>query len=71
MRPEQLEVQPSGADGVRAVVERRAFFGHDALLGLRLADGTEVLARTPGAVLPPAGSTVTVACRGDVSAFPR
>ena len=71
VRPEQLEVQPAGADGVIAVVERRAFFGHDALLGLRLADGTEVLARTPGAVLPPAGSTVTLVCRGDVSAFPR
>ena len=70
VRPEQLEVQTGGDGAVGAVVERRAFFGHDALLGLRLADGTQVLARTPGAVLPPAGSEVGVVCRGEVSAFP-
>jgi iron(III) transport system ATP-binding protein len=44
LRPEQIEVAPAG-DGIPATVVHRAFHGHDALLTLRLADGTEVTAR--------------------------
>jgi iron(III) transport system ATP-binding protein len=42
VRPEQVALDP---DGVPATVVRRDFHGHDALLTLRLADGTEVAAR--------------------------
>src|SRR5690606_36550339 len=46
VRPEQVELS-AGADsgGVFATVTRRDYFGHDALLTLRLDDGPEVSAR--------------------------
>jgi len=49
LRPEQLEVRPSnGTAGVPARVVRRDYHGHDSLVTLRLADGTEVVARLLG-----------------------
>jgi iron(III) transport system ATP-binding protein len=59
VRPEQIDLtEPAtsnGTDaGTDAIVVRLDFHGHDALLGLRLADGTEVAAR----VLGPAGQRV-------------
>ncbi len=70
VRPEQLDVDPrDGLPTVAAVVADRVFYGHDALLRLRLPDGTEVTARTPGSAFPPPGSSVRLGCRGDVVAF--
>ena len=72
IRPEQLEVDPvDDLPAVPAVVVDRVFYGHDALLRLRLPDGTSVTARTPGSPFPPAGTTVQLGCRGAVVAFPR
>ena len=71
VRPEQLEVDPAGLDTVAATVEDRVFYGHDALLRLRLSDGTSVTARTPGAALAAPGSQVRLGCRGGVVAFAR
>ena len=49
LRPEQVEVRPvNGTPGVRAVVVRRDYHGHDSLVTLRLVDGTEVVARLLG-----------------------
>jgi len=71
VRPEQLEVAPSDLSGVEALVVDRVFYGHDALLRLRLPGGALVTARTPGHPLPAAGSTVRVGVRGQVVAFLR
>ncbi len=54
-----------------ATVVDRVFYGHDALLRLRLAGGTEVVARTPGHAYPPPGTEVRLGCRGAVVAFAR
>ena len=70
LRPEQLEVGLPG-EGVDAVVVGREFYGHDALLRLRLPDGAPLTARTHGSRLPAEGSTVRVGCRTPVVAFPR
>lgn len=72
LRPEQLELVASG--GVPATVLDRVFYGHDAMLRLRLGDGTQVqcrvLARRPGQPLPEDGAAVHVVVRGAASAFP-
>jgi iron(III) transport system ATP-binding protein len=73
VRPEQVEVLAApGAGAVTATVDRQDFFGHDALLALRLDDGTRVVARifdlaAPG-LLP--GQRVGVRVRGPVLAYP-
>ncbi|HEU0101538.1 MAG TPA: ABC transporter ATP-binding protein [Mycobacteriales bacterium] len=69
VRPEQLDLVET-ADALQAVVVDREFFGHDALLQLRLPDGTAVTARTPGWPYPPPGTTVGLRCSGRVVAFP-
>jgi iron(III) transport system ATP-binding protein len=71
VRPEQLEVEPGDLPCVEAVVADRVFFGHDALLHLRLPGGALALARTPGFPLPDTGSSVKVGVRGPVVVFPR
>ena len=46
IRPEQVQVLPTAqAPAVAATVLRQDFFGHDAMLSLRLDDGSRVLAR--------------------------
>jgi iron(III) transport system ATP-binding protein len=55
VRPEQVRIVPGGPAGtVAATVVRHDFHGHDALVALRLADGTRVSARVldRGEVLP-------------------
>ncbi len=71
VRPEQIEIEPNDLPAVEGVVEERLFFGHDALLRLRLPGGACVTARTPGHPLPEVGRTVRVGCRGDVVVFTR
>jgi iron(III) transport system ATP-binding protein len=72
LRPEQLRLSaPGSAPG--AVVARVGavdFYGHDARVGLTLADGTTVTARLDGADLPAAGAHVAVTVRGSALAFP-
>lgn len=60
LRPEQLELGETGA-GADVVGVR--FFGHDALVRLRLDDGTPALVRLRGECLPQTGSRVNVRLR--------
>jgi iron(III) transport system ATP-binding protein len=72
VRPEQLRIT-AGADagGVRATVVRHEFHGHDALVALRLADGTRVSARVFHDAEPvPVGADVSVRVTGTARAWP-
>ena len=75
VRPEQLMLtsdrdgeDPSGAEGV---VIGRQYYGHDAVVAVRLRRGPVVTARLQTANLPDIGSTVRVTATGSVAAFPR
>ncbi|MBK9125729.1 MAG: ABC transporter ATP-binding protein [Chloroflexi bacterium] len=68
IRPEQLVV---GEGGVMARVEWREFYGHDQRVGLRLADGRVMAARTPPHIPITPGDTVTVKLRGPLLPFDR
>ncbi|MEH0936719.1 ABC transporter ATP-binding protein [Micromonospora psammae] len=72
VRPEQLRLAPvSGADPVTGTVLRRDFHGHDALVALRLADGTRVTARVWDEAEPvPVGAEVAVHVDGPARAWP-
>ncbi|MFP5372782.1 MAG: TOBE domain-containing protein, partial [Actinomycetes bacterium] len=70
LRPEQMRVAANG-DGTVATVVRHDFHGHDALVLLRLPDGSQVTARVLDSTPPFAvGETVTVSVRGAARAFP-
>ncbi|WP_238009571.1 ABC transporter ATP-binding protein [Dactylosporangium sp. AC04546] len=69
VRPEQIDLHTDGS-GVTATVLRHDFHGHDALVALRLHDGTEVSARVNnGAGALGVGRQVGVAVRGTARAF--
>ncbi|MDP8937639.1 MAG: ABC transporter ATP-binding protein, partial [Actinomycetota bacterium] len=85
VRPEQVRLGPSGPLsgqlgpsgplsgqplGPTAAVVDRQYFGHDVLVRVVLADGTPVVARTSSAEGARPGSEVSVACEGEVLAFP-
>ncbi|MFD7323288.1 ABC transporter ATP-binding protein [Streptomyces sp. NPDC059875] len=73
LRPEQITLAPTGTpEGVAATVVRRDFYGHDAVLALRLADGTSVAARIfDTTVAPPAvGDEVTLRVHGTARPYP-
>ena len=69
IRPEQLQIVASGDTGAATVDDRR-YFGHDAVVGVRLAGGERVLVRLPSADPLPIGATVAVSCREPVLSFP-
>lgn len=74
VRPEQLELVElvdggHGGDGVRGVVSARSFFGHDGMVRVVLADGTEVPVRLHATRLPTRGDEVSVRVNAAVSAF--
>jgi len=68
VRPEQVRVAPS-ARGT-ATVEDRLYFGHDAMLRVRLRDGTAVLARVARGGGAEPGARVRLSCDGPVVCFP-
>jgi iron(III) transport system ATP-binding protein len=69
IRPEQLDLLPEHTPGaVPATVVRHHFHGHDALVQLRLDDGTEVAARV--LATDPVPTRVTVRVRGKARAYP-
>ena len=70
VRPEQVRLT-SGPGAATATVLRHDFHGHDALVGLRLADGTRVTARVlDGTPTAPVGAEVGVTVEGTARAFP-
>jgi iron(III) transport system ATP-binding protein len=75
VRPEQLDVGPpsgagAGGFGADGTVTGSAFFGHDALVTVVLADGTEVRARLQAGAVPRTGAPVRVTVRSAVLTFP-
>jgi iron(III) transport system ATP-binding protein len=70
VRPEQVELVPAAAGGIPGTVLRHDFHGHDALVAVRLADGTEVTARIlDAAPAVTVGEQVGVRVRGEVRAL--
>jgi iron(III) transport system ATP-binding protein len=73
VRPEQLEVRPRGessTDGLVGEVEQCRYYGHDALLHIRIDEphGEQVLlARVQGEQALPAGTPVSLAAHGPVT----
>lgn len=68
IRPEQVALSAHGSAAVSAHVDEVDYFGHDALVKLRLRDGSIAMARTLGGS-PPAGSEVGVSVAGTVQAY--
>ena len=75
IRPEQVLLGPrdgAPATAVPATVTRRVFHGHDELIMLRLADGTEALSRALDGTTPVGvGDRCAVWVRGPVRAWRR
>lgn len=67
VRPEQL-LLGDDAGGVEAIVTKVRFAGHDALVGLQVAEH-QVLARCAGRGLPVTGQVVRVALAGPAMVF--
>ncbi|WP_406490864.1 ABC transporter ATP-binding protein [Streptomyces sp. NBC_01604] len=73
LRPEQITLsRPGDPNATAATVERRDFYGHDAMLALRLPDGTPVTARVfdPATASPAVGDQVGLRVHGTARAFP-
>jgi iron(III) transport system ATP-binding protein len=71
LRPEQLRLRRPEPPLPDAVVVATTYFGHDALVELRLRDGGHtVVARVPGTQVPPSGSVVGVAVTGGARIYP-
>ena len=68
IRPEQIVVSSRGA-GAEATVTEVSFFGHDATLRARLADGSLATARVPAGSLPSPGDRVCLEVVDPVIAF--
>ena len=69
IRPEQVYVDLTHAEGVRGCVEEVSYYGHDCAVQVRLDDGTSVLARMAGVRHPVAGDTVHLRVTGLVRAY--
>ena len=69
IRPEQLVLGAATADSVSATVTTVSYSGHDALLELRLDDGTRVASRVTASGVLPVGSIVAIATVGRVLAY--
>ena len=71
LRPEQIRLLPAHAAGIEARVEQVTFFGPDATVRLRAAEGGVVLsARVAGHLSPVPGEDVRLLVEGTVVAFP-
>lgn len=73
IRPEQIRLLPETTEGsISAQVGAVQYFGHDALVALRLADPSAplIIARAFSHVLPCAASRIGLVVDGAVTAFP-
>jgi iron(III) transport system ATP-binding protein len=75
IRPEQLALvdggDAHGQRGATGVVVGRQYYGHDAVVAVRLGSGRVVTARLQAQGLPAIGTDVTVRTHGPVSVFGR
>jgi iron(III) transport system ATP-binding protein len=70
IRPEQIHLGPMAPGRPCAEVLSTTYFGHDALVALRLqGDHTVVTARVNGTDVPPTGSIVGLSVIGEARAF--
>jgi iron(III) transport system ATP-binding protein len=69
VRPEQIKLHGPGAGGVPAIIKNVTFYGHDAVVQLRLAD-TDITARVFSHAAPSPGEQVWLTVEGDVTTFP-
>jgi len=69
VRPEQVHVRP--VENGTAIIEDRLFFGHDAMLRVRLGDGTALQARVTRRATMSPGERVEVSGEGPVVCFPQ
>ena len=69
IRPEQVFVDLTHADGVRGTVEELSYYGHDSAVQVRLDDGTSVLARMSGVLHPAPGDVVHLRVTGLVRPY--
>ena len=58
-------------EGAPAEVVSVRYFGHDALVDLRLDGGEAALSRVPGTRTPQEGERVGLVVTGDVPVYPR
>jgi iron(III) transport system ATP-binding protein len=70
IRPEWLHLNVPNA-AIEAVIEWREFYGHDQRIGIRLQDGTPLVARSDSGEDFVPGESVRVGVRGTVRAFPQ
>ncbi len=70
IRPEQVKIRP-GPEGIPATVASVTFYGHDAVIGLALADAGSVHARVFSQNLPPIGGQVWLGVAGPVATYPK
>lgn len=70
LRPEQIQLRDMAPGTPCAEVLSTTYFGHDALVALRLeADHTVVTSRVHGTSVPPTGSIVGLSVVGEARAF--
>jgi iron(III) transport system ATP-binding protein len=70
VRPEQIKIVDAARGGVAAVIETVTFYGHDAVVGLRVQGAAGVTARVFSHAVPKPGSDVFLSVEGDVAAYP-
>ena len=66
VRSEQVVLGAPGSRGLTGRVVARAYYGHDAVVGVELDSGQHVSARCSGPTAPDVGSEVSVAVGGQV-----
>jgi iron(III) transport system ATP-binding protein len=74
VRPEQIELQPAGAEGVAGTVIRAGYHGHESVLQVQLAehDGeAPLVVRATGETRIGIGDAVSLGVRGPVLVWPR
>jgi len=69
VRPEQIKLHGPGAGGVPAIIKNVTFYGHDAVVQLRLGQ-TDITARVFSHAAPRTGEQVWLTVEGDVTTFP-
>jgi len=68
IRPDMLHLQPTD-EGTAATVRWREYYGHNQRIGLKLEDGTELVARVDTQIMYNVGQQVRVSVYAPLLAF--